>query len=364
MVETRRNSEASGGVTKTKSKQKQKKSKSSISQSQPHSQSEDSSPCIICKSLVTDEGIKCDRCGGWAHGISQGGCCGLSAPVFDFIANTQEESIKWFCPSCEKDCNTKNMSIDRNDNSDQHSNFDSKLEALTAVVVTLQQQNSMILDHLVLSKEKTSEEKVKIQVTEAMENQREKEKRINNLMVFNVEESVVTEGQEIDKDDEMNHDVTSLSNIFSTVDPQFNKSSIENVIRLGRRKGNEDQKSGPRPIKVTLKDGNHKSAILKYAWRLKDSKNLRKVGISPDETIKERNERKALRNELEVRKKKGEDVIIFQGKIVPRNKRSDKDVQSVHVSGQAHDETETKSDTEDVFVTPSGSQGAKGGGSH
>ena len=93
---------------------------------------------------------------------------------------------------------------------------------------------------------------MKIQVTEAMENQREKEKRINNIMVFNVEETEVSEGQEIDRDDEMKHDVTSLSNILSTVDRQFNKSSIESVIRLGRRKGNEEQKFGPRPIKVTL----------------------------------------------------------------------------------------------------------------
>ena len=312
---------------------------------------------MVCNELVTDEGIKCDRCERWAHGVSQGGCCGLSAPTFDFLAKNELEGIKWFCPKCVDE-----KGKCREDSIAEQS---AKLETLTTIVVTLQQQNKMILD--LLSKERIikNEDRIKVQVSEALESQKEKDTRATNLMVFNVVETDIVEDGITKKEDETTHDTASVANIFASVDREFKNDNIVSITRLGRRKSINEPKSGPRPIKVTLKNTKQRDEILKNAWRLKDNPNFKKTGISPDETIKERNERKALRKELLERREKGEEVAIFQGKIVPKTRRTvSKLPAESKVINRDQDVLASQDDEGEVFVSPQSSLGAKSGDSH
>ena len=98
---------------------------------------------------------------------------------------------------------------------------------------------------------------------------------------------------------------------------------IKNVYRLGKPPAKEDsQKSGiPRPLKVILEDETTKNELLKRAKYLKTTC-FKKVSIVADQTVKERELTRALVKEKVLRRIKGEDLIIYQGKLVPRRKNN------------------------------------------
>jgi hypothetical protein len=243
---------------------------------------------------VEDEGIQCDRCGTWAHGTTNGGCCGLPPSVFEFFVNSSVDAIKWHCPSCEK------APVDPKD----------KIDTLMAIVLTLQQQNSIILGMLQSQKEARIEKKVE----EVLHDHRDREERGNNIVIFNVEES-----QGADQEAQKRSDCNEIKHILDTVIPGLATDKVEKVMRLGKKPDSKNN-SKPRPIKVVLKDQETRNSVLRKAWRLKDHNSLKKVGIAADKTVKERNEEKACREEYRTRKAQ-EDVVIFKGKVVTKEER-------------------------------------------
>jgi hypothetical protein len=286
-------------------KKKQRKTKSAeVGSSIKYLDSDPPSPCAVCKKMVDEEGINCNRCSAWSHSH----CSELPPTVFDFLVNTHVEAIKWFCPTCEKDSGRK-------DPNDKLAEQLAKLETLTAVVLTLQQQNVSILE--MLKSERSIEEKVKVQVTEVLDSQKEKEGRVNNIVVFNISESLGT-GQEA----ENTHDKKEICNILAAVRPDLDPLTVEveKVTRLGRRK---DPKSNPRPrpIKVVFKDHDVRNSILRKAWRLKDHEQLKKVGISADKTLTERNAEKAVRQEFLRRREMGEEVVMYKGRVMTKGEK-------------------------------------------
>ena len=85
------------------------------------------------------------------------------------------------------------------------------------------------------------------------------------------------------------------------------------IVRFGRKK---NDKTKPRPIKVTLPDGDMKLQIFRGCRNLKDS-DYKNISVQNDLTAEEREANYKLRQELRDRKEKGEEVIIFRGKIIP-----------------------------------------------
>jgi hypothetical protein len=118
-------------------------------------------------------------------------------------------------------------------------------------VATLQQQNQIILD--LLRKEQSIEEKIKVQVTEALDSQKEKEVRQNNIVLFNVPEC-----DEKGQEKASKHDQAEITKILSLVYPDLDQATIieQNVSRLGRRREPSDSVPNPkpRPVKVVLDD--------------------------------------------------------------------------------------------------------------
>jgi hypothetical protein len=222
------------------------------------------------------------------------------------MSRNPSSCIKWFCPACEKESDT----IDPNDRLAQQN---AKLDTLFAIVATLQQQNQIILD--LLRKEQSIEEKIKVQVTEALDSQKEKEVRQNNTVLFNVPEC-----DEKGQGKASKHDQAEITKILSLVYPDLDQATIieQNVSRLGRRREPSDSVPNPkpRPVKVVLDDSACRSNILRKAWRLKDSETYKKVGIAGDKTLEERKAEKVVRSEFHQRKQNGEDVVIFKGKVV------------------------------------------------
>ena len=119
-------------------------------------------------------------------------------------------------------------------------------------------------------------------------------------------------------EEELKKDEIEIKKIFDQTNPEL-KSELTKILnenkikRLGRKK---TDKTKPRPIKVTLPDGDMKEQIFKGCKNLKNS-NFKNISIQNDLTLEEREEGFKLRQEMRERKEKGEDICIFRGKIIP-----------------------------------------------
>ena len=126
-------------------------------------------------------------------------------------------------------------------------------------------------------------------ITSSLANeQKEREKRKLNVMVYNVPESEASNG--LEKKEE---DLNRLNNLFK--DNLQISANITKVIRLGKR----DDK--PRLLKVSLGSADQKSNLLRNKAKLKKDSNpehIKNIYISPDYTPLEQKKRKALREQL------------------------------------------------------------------
>jgi len=158
------------------------------------------------------------------------------------------------------------------------------------------------------------EKKVTEKVQEIFGEERERESRKLNVILYNVPESRA-KGEEAKKEDER-----LIEGILEEIGAEDSGHSVISDIAEAARLGiQRDEPSRPRPIKLVLKNTDSKNKILRKAKNLRDSTQFQKVGISRDKTMQERTEEKALLEERYNRKKTGEDVIIYKGKVVPRS---------------------------------------------
>ena len=262
------------------------------------------SPCKICNILVDDgKAIGCNKCDAWVHWK----CSELTEPQFNFLNKPNcPDSIKWICPVCEADKDSTPASV-----------RDAKLDTLSALVLTVTQQNQQIIQSMSssISKSKAVEDDIARNVTEALEDHKERDDRRNNLIFFNVPESGATEdgeGDDIYKVKAVVRHVCQLTEVDEVTSPS--------IVRLGDiRKPSPDQPNPrPRPIKLVFPESAIRDKVLKNARRLKDSK-FKKIGISPDKTKKEREEYEKARKEFRRRKDVlKEDVIMYKGEVFLR----------------------------------------------
>lgn len=132
------------------------------------------------------------------------------------------------------------------------------------------------------------------------------ERRKSNLIVYNLEEPAAQSAAERSKKDS-----EKLIHLFQT---EFRMEEIEvtKCIRLGKITQNR-----VRPVLITIPSVKARSTILKNASSLRKSENFKNVYISPDLTIKEREEAKQLRLELQRRRSQGErNLVIRRGRII------------------------------------------------
>lgn len=264
---------------------------------------EEQSPCKICTKYVGKEkAISCDRCNAWVHMK----CSELDPSDYGLLAKIQAASVKWHCPVCIKE--TQKLP----DPDDRQAQNAAKLDTLTQILFALQQQNQLILELLKKSDEKMVET-VKQQVRETYEEDKDREARKMNLIMYNVKESK--------QDGEMgeNEDKLIAFNVFHDVDSNLKPAQLEEsvveVVRLGKK---SEKPSKPRPMKIVFKNMDMKQRIQRKAKNLKKSESYNTVGISADKTRQEREQDKVLVAERNKRRDDGEDVVIFRGKVVNR----------------------------------------------
>ena len=255
-------------------------------------------PCKTCKNFVGQEkALKCSRCSAWLH-LS---CTDVTKATYDFLSRS-DASVKWWCPFCEAE------GINLSDPNDKIAQQSSKIDVLTEAVLSLQKQNLLILN--ILNREEKLEEKIKTQVSEIVVDQKEKEDRAKNLMMFNIPEPDSPSEED---------DLAKVRDILDFVCPEIcfpDVISKPTLHRLGSLKPpTKDDVSPPkpRPIKVVFKNSEVISGYMANAKKLTKYHKFAKIGIAPDKTIKERNNDRLVREELRSRQMAGEDVIIYKG---------------------------------------------------
>ena len=257
--------------------------------------------CKICDTLVENQkAIGCDKCLKWFHSD----CTDLTNEQYKFLSKKNTPaSIKWFCPSCMDTSNSmQNESAQTNRN----------IERIENLVLQVTKQNAEILQ--VMSREKMVEERMKVNVAEILEDQRERVDRKNNLILYNV-----PEGEEGGEDEIEDREVTK--NVLKFVCPDMPALTNSNIKRIGERRkpSSANPTPRPRPIKVTLSENETRDKILRQARKLKDSK-YKTIGISADKTRKEREHDLTVRKEFLRRKNDdGEDVVLYKGEIFKRS---------------------------------------------
>ena len=285
---------------------------------------EEDAPCRVCDVDVTKttDGLKCDRCKGWVHPHKE--CSDLTKLQFKFMKGCKNPAIQYICMEC-RDLETDDANPRDAVARDAIAHNSAKIDLLGGAVKQLQKQNNEILNYMKL-KSKT-DDSIKLQVTEAVKIEKDREERKFNLILYNIQESdsgATSAQAEIE-------DLQNVKNVFAFVCPSVETSGItsKSVTRCGNRRvpNEEFPDPKPRPIKVVLQSPSDVLLIRKNARKLKDNEGFKHVGISEDKTYQERMEYRQLRIDLQKRRDNGDDVVIYNGEVklrsdLPNHKRS------------------------------------------
>ena len=156
---------------------------------------------------------------------------------------------------------------------------------------------------------------MQIQVSEALEDQKEKEEKRNNIILFNVPETIKS-----DEKTEFSQDLETIKEIISVVHPNADTVALsgKNVMRLGGRRDGK-----VRPIKIQFQEDFTKGKVFRNSAKLRSSEKFGKVNISGDKTKKELEADRLLREKLMAARleKPDDDLIIYRGNIIPRRER-------------------------------------------
>ena len=164
-------------------------------------------------------------------------------------------------------------------------------------------------------KDVQSQEEINVMITEAIKEDKEREKRKPNLMMFHLPESnspVLSE--------RINHDKKAAISVLRWLDNMDDiEARIKKVVRMGRQNMEISSSISKRPLKIVFDQPGTKVKFLQKAYKLDKAEDviLKDIRISSDRTPKEMELYRQLKLELEKRKAEGEiNIKIQKGKIV------------------------------------------------
>lgn len=144
---------------------------------------------------------------------------------------------------------------------------------------------------------------------EDVDEQEERRKKSNNLVIYNVPESRQDNPKTRIEEDTQRFEDILIEGL------KIRKFQINKVIRIGRF--NEEY---PRPILVEMRSEKEKWHILGKAKDLRNSYEFGNIYINRDMTAQELKNDKELREELKYRKQNGEQCMIKNGQIIRKRK--------------------------------------------
>jgi hypothetical protein len=122
----------------------------------------------------------------------------------------------------------------------------------------------------------------------------------------------IAESEAEDADTRKLHDATQVGEIIQTLDMEQMKKL--KTFRLGKK---GDGQAKPRPLKLVLEDEKTKNEFLGRARELRKTK-YKDIFVVQDMTLRERECRRQLLKARDAMKLEGKDMIIVQGKLVPK----------------------------------------------
>ena len=197
---------------------------------------------------------------------------------------------------------------------------DAKIESLieTKMIESVEQVETKhmrefeVMKSAIKEKDQEIDSVIKVKLLENNEEEREKALRKNNVILFGVEEK-----DDDDNSNRLEHDKEIVNDVMKTL--LIDETKVKTFFRLGKPASKEESVSEKknRPLKVVLEDEKSKNELLRTAKYLRDTK-FRKIFLAPDQTQKEREAIKILLRERDDRRALGEDLIIYQGRLVKR----------------------------------------------
>ena len=284
------------------------------------------SPCKICRKVVDSgpksEAVECDRCSAWVHF----NCSKLGREEYEYLTNHPHTQMLWFCKTCRAE-----MKETRDVKGDRLAQQGAKIDSFTEVINSIQKQMSDLKGEMTKVVKNTTDNgwtevtsnggtsrgptQMQIQVSEALEDQKEKEEKRNNIILFNVPETIKS-----DEKTEFSQDLETIKEIISVVHPNADTVALsgKNVMRLGGRRDGK-----VRPIKIQFQEDFTKGKVFRNSAKLRNSEKYGKVNISGDKTKKELEADRLLREKLMAARleKPDDDLIIYRGNIIPRRER-------------------------------------------
>ena len=283
--------------------------------------------CNVCGKHVTrrERGICCDICEAWYHS----NCTGMSDIHYNLYKDDKENKINWVCTNCikakkeensihsmlkeiKKKNDDNNETIRQERETSRQEREDSRLERkqMMDMMKQLTDQMKKLEDKMeskMDDKLKTSEREMALKVSNEIDEKLERFRRKNNIVLYGVPES--KKGNENDR---MKEDIEKTNLLLEKIEIKVEKFELA-------RLGNKINAGKARSIKIELDKEEDKYKILKGAGKIKnvEDENLKKIIISPDMTIKQRELDRNLREELKNRRQAGEtNIKIKNGRIV------------------------------------------------
>ena len=287
--------------------------------------------CNLCKLNVreNDQALQCDACNSWIHST----CMNMSKSEFNMWSKSDHP---WFCKECRAEVkeNSKGMGKmmqlmnemmsklcqNEEDNKSIRCYNESLSERLESIEQTIRNTKENIKDNVVKEiKDEMKREivgEIKEEILNERREQEEKQKRQNNSIIYNADESESDDGNVREM-----HDKQLCTNLVLNV-MGIEEAKMVKIMRLGRKvspEGRDDmnRKKG-RPMMVVLDSVWTKSNILRNAKKIRFASDeaFRRMVVAPDLTKEERVKDKALRDELRERRATGEtDIFISRGMI-------------------------------------------------
>jgi len=258
-------------------------------------------PCGKCGEAC-DENVRsiiCDSCNVWYHSA----CVDIEDSTYDLIMQSKfGQAAKWPCDKCT-------------------SRIDELFEnsrSLQCAILKLTEANEELKDRLDRVEDKLSG-KVKLELSGAVNERADIERRKLNVLVYNLPETTTDTSTAWDTPDEKGADIAAISTIIKEEMKIDLTTKITEVNRLGKKNNLPVGKNQhPRVLKIVFNDISTKRDVLNQSKVLASSKDTanRSIFINPDLTESQRNIGKGLREEMWKLREEGKNVAIRKGKIV------------------------------------------------
>ena len=251
-------------------------------------------PCGSCREEVGDQhqSVCCRYCEKWFHIV----CADVSPDTYDvMMRDINKTKLTFNCEKCDEKI-TEVFSTSKG--------LDARANGLANSMQELQNR----LDRL----ESKVAGEVGYEVTAALDQKMEIEKRKMSLIIFNLPEPLVQDGTD-------GNCAKDLFEVTQMISKELGlESNITDTRRLGAKK-TSSSKYKSRPLKISFSSLKAKRDVLTKAMNLRDSQDpvYKEVYINPDLTPAQRQRERTLREEMwRIRSTEQRHVIIQKGQIV------------------------------------------------